>query len=139
MKSFIRVFLSGALTVVIPSIGTDLNISEPDLQWPLNVYSLTYGCTLLLFGRMGDIFGGRVMFLVGSAWFSVWSFGTVLAPNLTSITIFLAMLGLGAAANTPAAIGIILCFPPGPRRNTAFEVLGAGQPLGYIFGLVVGM
>ncbi|KAK7028533.1 MFS general substrate transporter [Favolaschia claudopus] len=127
------------LTVAIPSIGSELNISEANLQWPLTVFSLAYGCTLLLFGRMADIFGGRVLFLVGSAWFSVWSIGTALAPNLTSITIFLAMLGLGAAANTPAGIGIIAShFPPGPRRNTAFGVLGAGQPLGYILGLILG-
>ncbi|KAF8190651.1 major facilitator superfamily-domain-containing protein [Mycena galopus ATCC 62051] len=135
----LNVFLSGALTVAIPSIGKELNTSEANLQWPLTVFSLAYGCTLLLFGRMGDIFGGRIMFLVGSAWFSVLSVGTGLAPNLTSITIFLAMLGLGAAANTPAAIGIIAShFPPGPRRNTALGVLGAGQPLGYILGLVLG-
>ncbi|KAJ7330394.1 major facilitator superfamily-domain-containing protein [Mycena albidolilacea] len=135
----LNVFLAGALTVAIPSIGTDLNIVEADLQWPLTVFSLAYGCTLLLFGRMGDIFGGRIMFLAGSAWFSIWSIGTALAPNLTSITIFLAMLGLGAAANTPAGIGIIAShFPAGPRRNTAFGILGAGQPLGYILGLVLG-
>ncbi|KAF7372858.1 MFS general substrate transporter [Mycena sanguinolenta] len=134
-----QVFLSGALTVAIPSIGKDLNITEANLQWPLTVFSLAYGCTLLLFGRMGDIFGGRVMFLVGSAWFSVWSIGTGLAPNLTSITIFMAMLGLGVAANTPAAIGVLGShFPPGPRRNTAFGILGAGQPLGYILGLILG-
>ncbi|KAJ7248864.1 major facilitator superfamily [Mycena haematopus] len=135
----LNVFLSGALTVAIPSIGKDLNISEANLQWPLTVFSLAYGCTLLLFGRMGDILGGRIMFLLGSAWFSVWSVGTGLAPNLTVLTIFMAMLGLGAAANTPAGIGILAShFPPGPRRNTAFGILGAGQPLGYILGLFLG-
>ncbi|KAJ7607813.1 major facilitator superfamily [Mycena polygramma] len=135
----LNVFLSGALTVAIPSIGVDLHISEADLQWPLTVFSLAYGCTLLLFGRMGDIYGGRILFLAGSAWFAVWSIGTALAPNLTAITLFMAMLGLGAAANTPAGIGIIVAhFPPGARRNTAFGVLGAGQPLGYILGLVLG-
>ncbi|KAJ6468826.1 major facilitator superfamily-domain-containing protein [Mycena sanguinolenta] len=135
----LNVFLSGALTVAIPSIGKDLKIIEANLQWPLTVFSLAYGCTLLLFGRMGDIFGGRIMFLLGSAWYSVWSVGAGLAPNLTSLTIFLAMLGLGAAANTPAAIGLLGSrFPPGSRRNTAFSILGACQPLGFMFGLVLG-
>ncbi|KAF7349747.1 MFS general substrate transporter [Mycena sanguinolenta] len=135
----LNVFLSGALTVAIPSIGKDLNIIEANLQWPLTVFSLAYGCTLLLFGRMGDIFGARIMFLLGSAWFSVWSVGAGLARNLASITIFLAMLGLGAAANTPAAIGVLASrFPPGSRRNTAFSILGAAQPLGYMLGLILG-
>ncbi|KAF8209116.1 major facilitator superfamily domain-containing protein [Mycena galopus ATCC 62051] len=135
----LSVFLSGALTVAIPSIGRELNITEENLNWPLTVFSLTFGCTLLLFGSLSDIFGGRIMFLIGSAWFSVWSIGAALAPNLTWITIALAMLGLGAAANTPAGIGIVVShFPPGPQRNAAFGVLGAGQPLGYMLGLFLG-
>ncbi|KAJ6447412.1 major facilitator superfamily domain-containing protein [Mycena vitilis] len=111
-----QVFLSGALTVAIPSIGVDLRISEADLQWPLTVFSLAYGCTLLLFGRMGDIYGGRILFLAGSAWFAVHRHG--LAPNLTAITLFMAMLGLGAAANTPAGIGIIVSHFPPARAGT---------------------
>ncbi|KAJ6474476.1 major facilitator superfamily [Mycena vitilis] len=137
--TILNVFLSGALTVALPSIGKDLHIDEADLQWPLTVFSLSYGCTLLLFGRIADIFGGRLMFIVGSAWFTAWSIGTAFAPNFISLTMFVAMLGLGAATNTPAGIGIIISyFPPGPRRNTAFGVVGAGQPLGYILGLVLG-
>lgn len=49
------------------------------------------------------------------------------------------MEGLGCAANTPAGIGIFSnYFPPGPKRNQAFGVLGAGQPVGFIMGLVLG-
>ncbi|KAJ6614652.1 major facilitator superfamily-domain-containing protein [Mycena sp. CBHHK59/15] len=135
----LSMFLSGALTVSVPTIGKDLHFQEADLQWPVTVFSLSYGCTLLLFGRIGDILGGRVMFLMGSAWFTAWSIGAAFAPNLVSITIFVAMMGLGAAANTPAGIGIFVAhFPPGSRRNNAFGVLGAGQPIGYILGLVLG-
>jgi MFS family permease len=53
--------------------------------------------------------------------------------------VFVAMMGLGAAANTPAGISIFVGhFPQGSRRNNAFGVLGAGQPVGYILGLVLG-
>ncbi|KAJ7718958.1 major facilitator superfamily-domain-containing protein [Mycena maculata] len=135
----LNMFLSGALTVAIPTIGQDLHFLEQDLQWPVTVFSLAYGCTLLLFGRIGDIVGGRLMFLVGSAWFSAWSLGAAFAPSPTAIIIFVAMMGLGAAANTPAGIGIFVGhFPRGSRRNNAFGVLGAGQPVGYILGLVLG-
>ena len=44
-----------------------------------------------------------------------------------------------AAANTPAGISIISSyFPPGKSKNTAFAVLGAGQPIGYIIGMILG-
>jgi MFS family permease len=49
------------------------------------------------------------------------------------------MEGLGSACNTPAGIGIFSAyFPPGPKRNIAYGALGAGQPVGFIMGLVLG-
>ncbi|KAF5364394.1 hypothetical protein D9757_011905 [Collybiopsis confluens] len=135
----LNTFLSGALTVALPTVGKDLNFSESALQWPINTYNLAYGCTLLLFGRAGDIYGGRNMFLLGSAWFFIWSIATPFAPNPEAFTIFVALKGLGAAANTPAGIRIFVShFPAGPSRNKAFGILGAGQPLGFILGLVLG-
>ncbi|KAF8190405.1 major facilitator superfamily domain-containing protein [Mycena galopus ATCC 62051] len=135
----LNVFLSGALTVALPTIGKDLNFKQSDLQWPLNVYALSYGCLLLFFGRLGDIVGGRIMFLGGSIWFSLWSLLTAFAPNSGVFIGFIAALGLGAAANTPSGIGLLSAsFPPGPKRNKAYGVLGAGQPIGFILGLILG-
>ncbi|KAF7325316.1 MFS general substrate transporter [Mycena venus] len=135
----LNVFVSGALTVALPTIGKDLGFKQADLQWPLNVYALSYGCMLLFFGRLGDIVGGRIMFLVGSIWFSLWSLATAFAPSSGTFIGFVAALGLGAAANTPSGIGLLSAsFPPGPKRNKAYGVLGAGQPLGFILGLILG-
>ncbi|EGN92575.1 hypothetical protein SERLA73DRAFT_190930 [Serpula lacrymans var. lacrymans S7.3] len=135
----LNVFLTGSLTVALPTIGKDLNFKQADLQWPINVYALSYGCLLLLFGRVGDIIGGRTMFLVGSIWFTIWSIATAFAPNDTAFIIFMALKGMGAAANTPAAIGLCSsCFPEGPSRNKAYSALGAGQAIGFIMGLVLG-
>jgi MFS family permease len=68
------------------------------------------------------------------------SIGAALAPNDKAFIIFVALKGLGAAANTPSGIGLFVAhFPPGPRRNKAFGILGAGQPLGFILGLVLGI
>ena len=54
--------------------------------------------------------------------------------------IFVALTGLGSAANTPAAIGVFTAaFPPGKKRNRALGALGAGQPTGFILGLVLGI
>ncbi|KAJ7626866.1 major facilitator superfamily-domain-containing protein [Roridomyces roridus] len=134
-----KLFLSGALTVAIPTIGQDLHFREVGYDLGSNLPILAYGSTLLFFGRIGDIVGGRIMFLLGSAWFAAWSIGTAFSPGPTTFIIFAAMMGLGAAANTPAGIGIFAAyFPEGPARNNAFGILGAGQPIGYILGLVVG-
>ncbi|KAF7337696.1 MFS general substrate transporter [Mycena sanguinolenta] len=135
----LNVFLSGALTVALPTIGKDLHFTQSNLQWPLNVYALSYGCFLLFFGRVSDIIGGKIMFLVGSIWFSLWSLATAFAPTSGAFIGFVAAMGLGAAANTPSGLGLFAAFfPPGAKRNKAYGVLGAGQPLGFILGLILG-
>ena len=78
------------MTVAIPSIGSDLKFTQADLAWPLQAYkfvhpiawssfpsdrkySLTYGCLLLLTGRLADKYGRRTVFLIGAALFSLLS------------------------------------------------------------------
>nr|GAT47431.1 predicted protein [Mycena chlorophos] len=135
----VAVFFQGALTVALPTIGNELKFTQEDLQWPLNVYSLAYACSVLFFGRLGDIVGGRVMFLAGSAWFAIWSLLIPFAPTSGALIAFVALTGIGAAANTPSGVGLLATFfPPGPKRNAAYGVMGAGQPLGFILGLLLG-
>ncbi|KAF7302552.1 MFS domain-containing protein [Mycena chlorophos] len=135
----LNVFFQGALTVALPTIGNELKFTQEDLQWPLNVYSLAYACSVLFFGRLGDIVGGRVMFLAGSAWFAIWSLLIPFAPTSGALIAFVALTGIGAAANTPSGVGLLATFfPPGPKRNAAYGVMGAGQPLGFILGLLLG-
>jgi MFS family permease len=64
---------------------------------------------------------------------------TAFAPNKEAFIIFIALMGIGAAANTPAAFALITThFPPGPLRGKAIGIMGAGQPLGFIIGIVLG-
>ncbi|KAJ7765160.1 hypothetical protein B0H14DRAFT_2970954 [Mycena olivaceomarginata] len=68
------------------------------------------------------------MFTRGSIWFSLWSLAAAFAPTSGAFIGFVAALGVFFSAS----------FPPGPKRNNAYGVLGAGQPLGFILGLILG-
>jgi len=52
--------------VALPSIREDLGFSEESLAWVVNAYLITFGGFLLLGGRLGDLFGHRRLFLLGS-------------------------------------------------------------------------
>ncbi|CEL58277.1 putative MFS-type transporter C1683,03c OS=Schizosaccharomyces pombe (strain 972 / ATCC 24843) GN=SPBC1683.03c PE=3 SV=1 [Rhizoctonia solani AG-1 IB] len=114
------------------------DLSQSDLQWPVSVYSLTYGCFLLLSGRLADILGRRLLFLVGTAWFAAFSLGVAFAPSQVALIVLMALLGIGPAANTPAAVGLFGAHFTGRAKEKAFAILGGAQPLGYIGGLVIG-
>ncbi len=53
------------VNVALPSIQTDLDLSEANLQWIVNAYALVFGGFLLLGGRAGDLIGRKRVFLVG--------------------------------------------------------------------------
>ncbi|PIL26437.1 MFS general substrate transporter [Ganoderma sinense ZZ0214-1] len=137
--TILNIFVNGALIIALPTLGKALDFSESELQWPLNVYALSYGSLLLLFGRLADVVGSKRMFLFGTGFFTIWSIATGVAPNKVALIVFVALTGVGAAANTPTGIGIFSNhFEPGPSRNRAIAALGAGQAIGYIVGLIGG-
>ena len=47
------------VNVALPSIKTDLDFSQVNLQWVVSAYAIMFGGALLLGGRLADILGRR--------------------------------------------------------------------------------
>ena len=128
-----------AVVIVLPTVGTDLSIPLARQQWIVSSYSLTFGCFLLLWGRLADVYGKRLIFIWGSVWVTIVTIIIPFAPTEIAFDIFRGLQGLGAAANVPTAIGIIgVTFRGGTSRNYAFAFYGAGAPLGAVIGNMLG-
>ncbi|KAK4651710.1 hypothetical protein QC762_601070 [Podospora pseudocomata] len=133
--SFLNTLSGQAVVIILPTIGRDLSIPDTRLQWIVSAYSLTFGCFLLLWGRIADIYGKRRMFIFGSAWFAMTMLVNPFLPNEIAFDLFRGLSGLGAAANVPTAIGILgTTFRPGKAKNYAFSCYSAGAPVGAVFG-----
>ena len=59
------------VNVALPSIKSDLNFSQANLQWVISAYAILFGGTLLLGGRLADLLGRRRLFITGLALFAV--------------------------------------------------------------------
>ena len=92
------------VNVALPSIKTDLDFSEANLQWVITAYSIVFGGVLLLGGRLADNFGRRRLFVAGVALFTISSLLDGLAWSETSLIVFRGLQGLGAAFLSPAAL-----------------------------------
>ncbi|KAG8856605.1 hypothetical protein FRB96_006365 [Tulasnella sp. 330] len=103
------------------------------------MYALVNGAFLLLAGGLADTLGRKTLFLTGTALFVVLSLAVSFAKSSLSFTILMALLGLPPAVLAPAGTGILgAVFPPSRTKAIAFASLGAGQPIGFIVGLVLG-
>ncbi|KAK3502967.1 major facilitator superfamily-domain-containing protein [Neurospora crassa] len=139
--SFLNTVSGQAVVIVLPTIGRHLDIPDSRLQWVVSAYNLAFGCFLLLWGRIADIYGKRKIFIWGSAWVAITTVINPFLPNEIAFDFFRGLQGLGAAANVPTAIGILgTTFPPGKAKNYAFSCYAAGAPLGAVFGnLIAGL
>lgn len=136
----LMIVLDGTVVnIALPHIKTALDFSDSGLQWVVTGYSLALGSLLLLGGRLGDIFGRRLLFVVGIAVFSVASLLGGIAPNAGLLLAARVLQGAGAAMAQPAALALInTTFPPGKERNKAMGVYAAMSGIGAAIGLILG-
>ncbi|OWY54650.1 drug resistance protein [Alternaria alternata] len=136
---FLSTMAVQASVIILPTIGEELDIPVSRQQWIISAYNLTFGCFLLLWGRLADVYGRRMIFLWGSAAFTLTSVITPFIPNEIGFDIFRGLQGLAAAAMAPTALGILAStFAPGKTKDVAFGCFGAGAPLGGVFGNIFG-
>ena len=139
LAQFMVVLDATIVNVALPSIQQDLNLSEGNLQWIVNAYTLVFGGFLLLGGRAGDLLGRKRVFLVGLVIFTAASLLCGLASSEGTLIGARALQGLGAALISPAALSIIsTTFAEGAERARALGVWAAIAIGGSAVGLVLG-
>lgn len=137
--SFLNTMGSGILIAATPQLARDVGLSPALYLWPAAVYALSAGCLLLIFGAVADVVGPKLMWLVGSYLFCVFTIALGFSQTAIQVIVFRTLLGVAISMCLPTAVGLITAtFPRGSWRNTAFAMNGMGQPLGYALGLVLG-
>jgi EmrB/QacA subfamily drug resistance transporter len=136
---FMTVLDVAIVNVAIPSIQVKLHVAETTVQWVLTAYAITFGGFLLLGGRMADLLGRRLIFVVGLTLFTVASLVCGLAGSAGVLIAARAVQGVGAAIISPAALSIVTTtFREGAERNKALGIWGAlggsGAAAGVLFG-----
>lgn len=127
------------LNVALPVLGRDLGMSQSALQWAVTAFALPSGGFLLLFGRIGDLYGRRRLFLTGLALFGAASLLATFAWDPASFLTARALQGLGAAAIVPTGMSLLTTtFPEGPARDRALGISGTLLSLGFTVGMVAG-
>jgi len=126
------------VNVALPSIGEDVGLSGPDLQWVVTVYVLLTGGLLLLGGRLADVLERRVVFLAGLSVFTVASLLSGLAETPGTLIGARALQGVGAALLTPAALSLVTGIYAGRQRTAALTAWSAIGSAGAAVGVVLG-
>jgi EmrB/QacA subfamily drug resistance transporter len=127
------------MNIALPSAQHALHFTNADRQWVITAYSLAFGSLLLFGGRLGDLFGRKVVFLTGLIGFAVASAVGGASVNLAMLLTARACQGAFAALLAPAALSVLTTTFSAPReRGKAFGVYGAIAGGGGLVGLLLG-
>lgn len=121
------------VNVALPMIGRDLDAGFAALQWTINGYTLSLAALILLGGSLGDRFGRRRVFVIGTVWFGAASVLCGLAPSAEALVAFRLLQGVGAALLTPGSLALISASFRSEDRGRA---IGAWSALGGIAAAV---
>jgi EmrB/QacA subfamily drug resistance transporter len=127
------------VNVALPSIRADLGFTAASLSWVVNAYMLTFGGFLLLGGRLGDLYGHRRVFLLGTVFFALTSLGCGLATTQQWLVAARAVQGLGGAVMTAVALSLIVSLFSTPQdRARALAIYGFVCASGGSIGVLLG-
>src|SRR5882757_5293014 len=90
------------VNVALPTMQDSLHLKISELEWVVTGYALTFGAFMLTGGKLADLFGRRLIFVIGLAVFTASSLACGLAESGTVLIAARVIQGLGAALMNPA-------------------------------------
>ena len=126
------------VNTALPYIERALGASFEDLQWVIDAYALTLAALLLTGGSLADLFGRRLVFVIGLAVFTVASLLCGLSGSPLMLNLARALQGCGGALMFATALALLANAFEGPERGTAFGLWGATTGAAVAVGPLVG-
>ncbi|MFC0527102.1 MFS transporter [Phytohabitans kaempferiae] len=109
-----------------------------ELSWVLNAYTVVFAALLVPLGQLSDRYGRKLGFVAGLAVFTGASLACGFADNVWSLVAFRVVQGAGAAAMTPASLGLLLAALPPQRRAAGARLWALTSALAAALGPAVG-
>jgi EmrB/QacA subfamily drug resistance transporter len=124
--------------VALSAIQNDLRISDSELEWVVNGYALTFAVLMLTGGKLADLLGRRLIFIVGLAIFTASSLACGLATSATILIGARVVQGVGSALMNPATLSIITATFPPRQRGMAIGIWVGVSAMALAIGPLVG-
>lgn len=129
---------NSSLNMALPQMAADLDLTQLQLTWVVNVYTLVFASLLFIAGAVGDRYGRKIVMQIGLAIFTAGSvYAGLLAQTGTELIIARVVMGIGGAFVMPTTLSIINNTFPKKERARAVAIWGAVAGVGMMFGSII--
>jgi len=134
LGNFLGPLYSSTANVVIPNLIASFGSDVDTMEWVITGYMLGYSIAMPLAGWLADSFGRKRMFVIGLAWFTVFSIAASLAWSTESLIAFRILQAVGGGIISPTGMAIVTDVIPANQRGKALGLWGMGMMLAPAFG-----
>ncbi len=129
---------STVVNVALPALQANFGATVADMQWVVESYGLTLAALILVGGSMGDLFGRRLMFLLGVVVFAIASLLCGIAASIYQLILARAIQGIGAAFLVPGSLALISASFAEKDRGRAIGTWSGSTAITTAIGPVLG-
>ena len=127
-----------AVPLALPSIMSQFGVGTQVAQWVLNLSLLALSGFLILGGRLGDQFGRRRIFLIGTLAFAGGSTLAGISPEFVVLLGARVIQGLGGALMLPTSVAIVSATFAPSERGKALGTMGGVAAIAGALGPTIG-
>ena len=138
LANFLTPFMSSAVNIALPAIGTEFAADAILLSWIPTSFLLAAAMFAVPFGRISDIYGMKRIFLCGIILFTVASLLSAVASSALSLILFRILQGIGSAMIFVTGLAIVTSVYPARERGKAIGINIAAVYVALSLGPVVG-
>ncbi len=135
LQGFCIAFNVASVSAIVPAIASDFGISDfvaGRINW---AYMLPYGIMALLYGPLTRIFENRHIAVASLLCFSIFSFLSGIAGNISQLFVYRFLVGMFAAAITPLSLIYIADHAPQDGRGKAVGLFFSATFIADLSGL----
>lgn len=138
LLTFMACLDGSIVNVALPVMAGYFSVGMNSIAIIVSVYLVTITASILIFGRLGDIFGTTKIFMLGTAIFTIGSLLCALSNSMGLLVISRVIQAIGAAGYMATNQGIITRVFPANERGKALGILGSSVALGNLVGPPLG-
>jgi len=138
MATFMATLDSSIVNVALPVMSDALGVTSSAIAWVVSAYLIAISATILIFGKLGDIWGQTKIFQIGLVIFTIGSFLCGVTDSFVWLLVARVIQAVGAGATMANSQGIITRTFPQEGRGRALGINGAFVALGTLTGPPLG-
>ncbi|WP_099223240.1 LM6179_1298 family efflux MFS transporter [Listeria costaricensis] len=137
VATFMAAIEGTIVSTAMPTIVSQLNGIEL-MNWIFSIYLLTSSVTVPIYGKLSDLYGRKIIFIVATIIFIVGSSLSGFADNMWQLILFRAIQGIGAGGILPSTMTIIADIYPFEKRARVLGLMGSAWGIAGVFGPLLG-